>query len=104
MTYTVTITSQGQISIPAKLRRKLGLDKNKKALVREENGELVVKPVKDFLELGGSLHHYAKKNKSIEQIMKEEEEAIAQGFIEREIRFLKQNKQKLSTNELKLAT
>lgn len=53
--YTVSITSQGQISIPAKLRKKLGLDKNKKALVSEEDGKLVIEPVKDFLELGGSL-------------------------------------------------
>lgn len=80
MTFTVTITSQGQISIPAKLRRKLGLDKSKKALISEKNGELIVKPVKDFLELSGSLSQYAKKNKSIEQIMKEEEDAIAQGL------------------------
>jgi len=94
MTYTVTITSQGQISIPAKLRRKLGLDKSNKALIREENGELVVKPVRDFMELGGSLNQYAKKDKSIEQIMEEEEKAIEQGFLEREIRFLKQNKQR----------
>ena len=94
MTFTVTITSQGRITIPAKLRHKLGFDKNKRALIREENGELIVKPVKDFLELGGSLQKYAKKNKSIEQIMKEEKEAIAQGFIEREIRFLKQNQKR----------
>ncbi|OGE19093.1 hypothetical protein A3A14_01175 [Candidatus Daviesbacteria bacterium RIFCSPLOWO2_01_FULL_43_38] len=52
--YTVSITSQGQITIPAKLRRSLGFDKNKKALVREENGELIIKPVQDLLELEGS--------------------------------------------------
>jgi len=55
MTYTVSITSQGQISIPAPLRRKLGLEKHKKALVSEKNGELTIKPVKDLLELRGSL-------------------------------------------------
>lgn len=55
MVYTVSITSQGQISIPAKLRRKLGLHKKQKALVSEREGELIVRPVKDFLELGGSL-------------------------------------------------
>lgn len=55
MTYIVSITSQGQISIPAKLRRKLGLDKHKKALVSEEKGKLIVEPVKDLLELRGSL-------------------------------------------------
>ena len=55
MIYTVSITSQGQISLPAKLRRKIGLDKYKKALVSEKNGKILVEPVKDFLELGGSL-------------------------------------------------
>lgn len=55
MIYTVSITSQGQISIPAKLRRKLRLDKNEKALVSEEDGKIIIEPIKDFLELGGSL-------------------------------------------------
>lgn len=55
MVYTVTITSQGQISIPAAIRRKLGMEKRRKALVSEEEGKLIVRPVKDFLELGGSL-------------------------------------------------
>lgn len=55
MTYTVSITSQGQISIPAPLRRKLGLDKTSKALVSEKEGKIVIEPIKDFLELKGSL-------------------------------------------------
>ena len=83
MTYIVSITSQGQISIPAKLRRKLGLEKHKKASVREEDGKLIIEPVKDFLELGGSLSHKAIKGKSIDEIMKLEDAAIAQGFVER---------------------
>lgn len=55
MVYAVTITSQGQISIPAQIRRELGLDKTKKALVSVKNKEIVIEPVKDFLELRGSL-------------------------------------------------
>lgn len=55
MIYTVSVTSQGQISVPVKLRRKLGLDKSKRAIVREEEGKLVIEPVKDLLELKGSL-------------------------------------------------
>ena len=51
----VSITSQGQISIPAPLRRKLGLEKSKKALISEDNGKIVMEPVKDLLELAGSL-------------------------------------------------
>lgn len=55
MIYTVSITSQGQISIPAKIRRELGLSKTKKAIVSVENGKMTIEPVKDLLELAGSL-------------------------------------------------
>lgn len=55
MTYIVSITSQGQISLPAKLRREFGLDKLGKAAVFSERGKIVIEPVKDFLELRGSL-------------------------------------------------
>lgn len=51
----VSITSQGQISIPASIRRKLGLDKSRKAVVTEKNGTLLIEPLKDLLDLKGSL-------------------------------------------------
>lgn len=54
MTYTVSITSQGQISIPAPLRRKLGLDKNRKAVISEKENRLIIDPVVDLLELKGA--------------------------------------------------
>ncbi len=53
MTYTVSITSQGQISIPAKLRRQLGLQKGTKALVSAEEDKLIIEPVEDLLNLKG---------------------------------------------------
>jgi len=81
--YTVSITSQGQISIPAKLRRKLGLNKNKKALVSEKNGQIIIKPATDFLELGGSLHSKAIKGKSIQEIIRLEKEAVGEARAER---------------------
>jgi len=55
MTYTISITSQGQISIPAKVQRQLGLTRPGKAIVTVEEGKIVVEPLKDFLELKGSL-------------------------------------------------
>ena len=55
MIYAVSITSQGQISIPAKVQRELGFKKPSKAILSVEGGKMVVEPVKDFLELGGSL-------------------------------------------------
>ena len=55
MIYTASITSQGQISIPAPLRRKLGLEKSGKALITEQNGKVLIEPVPDLLSLKGSL-------------------------------------------------
>lgn len=53
--YTVSITSQGQISIPAKVQKKLGLKKPGKVILKVEDGKIIVEPVKDFFELRGSL-------------------------------------------------
>ncbi len=55
MVYSVTFTSQGQISIPAPIRRKYNLGKGKKALVVDREGEIVIEPIIDFFELAGSL-------------------------------------------------
>lgn len=62
MTYLGTVTSQGQISIPAPLRHKYNIVKNKTIVFHDSNdGKILMEPVKDLLELGGSL----KTNKKI---------------------------------------
>ena len=53
MSYIVTITSQGQMSIPAPLRRKFGLYKTRKAHVDVAGDTIVVQPERDILEFGG---------------------------------------------------
>jgi len=53
--YTVSITSQGQMSIPAEIRRLLGLEKQQKALVSVRAGKMLVEPVSDFFDLAGSV-------------------------------------------------
>lgn len=55
MIYTVSITSQGQINIPIKIRRQLGLMKRSRANVRVEKNTIVIEPMKDLLDLKGSL-------------------------------------------------
>lgn len=79
MTYTVSITSQGQISIPAPFRRKLGLDKSKKAVVTEKDGKLLIEPVRDLLDLKGSLKTSIRA--SSKQIREAFEEYIARKSI-----------------------
>ena len=56
MTYTVTVTKQGQISIPAQIRRKFGLNNRGKALVTETpEGTFLVEPLTDLLSLFGAV-------------------------------------------------
>lgn len=71
MTYTVSITSQGQISIPAKLRKKFRLDKRGKVIISEESDKLILEPVEDFLSLKGSLKSNKKplSNKELDEIV-----------------------------------
>lgn len=87
MQYTVSITSQGQISIPIQIRRKLGLGKTSRAIVSEEKGEILVKPVKDFLEMRGSLKT-DKKPLSNEQL----HEVVAQAFADEYAKKFKNSK------------
>lgn len=89
MTHIVSITSQGQISIPAKLRRQFGLDKYRKARIVADGRRIVIEPIPDIMALSGILHHKAKKGMTIHQIMKLEQKAIEEGFTERYRRFMK---------------
>jgi bifunctional DNA-binding transcriptional regulator/antitoxin component of YhaV-PrlF toxin-antitoxin module len=43
------------MNIPAFIRKQLGLSKNSKALVSVKDGGMLVRPIKDFLELKGSI-------------------------------------------------
>lgn len=51
--YISTVTRQGQISIPIKLRRELNIDK-KKVMISRVEGKLIIEPVEDLLDLAGS--------------------------------------------------
>lgn len=53
MLHYVTITSQGQISIPASLRKRFGFDKQKKAIIEADRDKIIVKPIPDILKLRG---------------------------------------------------
>lgn len=80
MQQLVSITSQGQITIPAPMRRKLGLEKYRKASIRAEKGTIIVEPVPDLISLGGVLKDKAIKGKRIGKIIDLEEEAVAKSI------------------------
>jgi len=79
MTYTVTITSQGQITIPADIRRELGMDKRSRAIVRVDQGKMVLEPEPDILALRGIFK--TKKRISWSKTRKLLDEAWARGEI-----------------------
>ena len=77
MTYVLSVTSQGQIGIPAKLRRKYGINTNSKVILSEELDKLTLEPVADFLSLKGSLKSDKKPLSNMEL-----EEVVAEGVAE----------------------
>ena len=83
MTFTATITSQGQITIPAKIRKSIGLKKRQRVILTLKNNYVILEPEPDMMELSGSLNNYAIKNKSIDEVIKIEEEAIEEAVVER---------------------
>ena len=73
----VSITRQGQVTIPASIRKTLGLNRYPKATVRLEDKKIIIEPIPDLLKLGGILKNKKIKGKSVKEIIKLEEEAIA---------------------------
>ncbi|MCA9370286.1 MAG: AbrB/MazE/SpoVT family DNA-binding domain-containing protein [Pseudomonadales bacterium] len=55
MQHIVSITTQGQLTVPASVRRKLGITHSTKAIVEQRGGSFVVTPKRDFWSLPGSL-------------------------------------------------
>ena len=63
MQFTSSVTQKGQATIPAVIRRKLGIKPNSKIIFEINNNEEVsIKPVVDFFSLKGSV----KTNKSFD--------------------------------------
>jgi AbrB family looped-hinge helix DNA binding protein len=52
---TVTITSQGQVTIPKKYRDAFGIEGSHKATVERVDEGILIKPQKDFWSLMGSM-------------------------------------------------
>jgi len=80
----VTVTSQGQISIPAKIRRMLGFEQGK-ALLRVINGKIELEPERNITDLRGVLKKYGRINrgKTIDSIVAKEERATSEAILNR---------------------
>jgi len=97
MTYTLAVTSQGQVSIPAKVRKMWGLMKRGQITFTLQGKKAIVEPALDILDLAGSLHKYAKVNKGLtsRQILAREKKAVEDAIVEQYLR-----KEKRSGNKL----
>ncbi len=51
----VSITSQGQVTIPVKIRQAFGIKGSTKAIIKKQGNQIVIEPKKDFWSLAGSL-------------------------------------------------
>lgn len=69
MNYNVTITSKGQLTLPAKVRRALGIDENHHTLSLRFDGQsetvILEKPV-SFAEIRGYVQKHAKNKDDVE--------------------------------------
>lgn len=65
------------MTIPVDIRRLLGLEKTRKAIVRADGGKLVVEPVRDILEFCGIFASKKKSSRAAER--RAFEEALARG-------------------------
>ncbi len=50
----VVVTRKGQVTIPAKIRRKFKIEPNSKVKIVEEDGKIFIKKLPSILELSGS--------------------------------------------------
>lgn len=51
----VSITSQGQLTIPVAIRQSFGIQGSVKAVIRKKDNYIIVEPKKDFWSLENSL-------------------------------------------------
>ncbi len=66
----VTVTSRGQLVVPARFRRELGIHKGTRVSVTQENGQLILQPVtRKFIR---SLHGCLKGEPNLLEMLPEE--------------------------------
>lgn len=78
MQYTSNVTQKGQATIPAPIRKKLGIKPNGKVAFTIRKNDVVIKPVVDFFTLRGSIK--SKKKFDIEAMDKAVIQSVAKEY------------------------
>lgn len=81
MQFTTSVTQKGQATIPAAIRRKLGIKPNTKIVFELKDGEASLRPVIDFFTLKGSVR--SEKPFDIEAMEKAVENAIVNKYVKK---------------------
>lgn len=88
MPYTVSITSQGQVTIPKPIRDKYGIKSGSQALVEDQDNCFKITPYtdNDFFSLFGigknNPRVKANKGKPLQKVIEEETKAFHQGIVD----------------------
>ena len=48
-----TVSSKGQITLPARLRRAVGIEPHRHVMIEAEDGRLVIRPLKSLRDMAG---------------------------------------------------
>lgn len=80
MNHSATVTSKLQLTIPTIIARKTGITRGDKVTVSEENGRIILTPMKQLVEeLAGSLAVPEKwRGKDMDEIIKDAKQAYFQ--------------------------
>lgn len=81
MQFSSSVTQKGQATIPAPIRKKLGLKPNDKVIFELKDNEVFVKSTTDFFSLKGSVK--SKKPFNIEAMDRAVEDAIVNKYAKR---------------------
>ena len=82
MQLTTTVTQKGQATIPAHIRKRLGIKPNTKIVFElKSNNEVSIKPVTDFFTMKGSIK--SDKPFDIQAMEKAVEDAIVNRYVKK---------------------
>lgn len=65
-----TVSKKGQITLPARLRKELGIAPNDRVMIQTCRDGFVIKPVRDFFELDGFLGKALPKSEEREGMLR----------------------------------
>ena len=80
---SVRVSDKGQVTLPAHIRRKLGITSKSRLEVEVRDDDIVLHPMKSIMDLAGIFHDAAKgKSTDWETIRRETMEAVAREIVD----------------------